>query len=83
MVRPISTVLFDITNRCNLNCIFCQRKKFVPEFMTPKTFRHIVGTLAPKVSNFLLSCAWEYSSIYRGYYNLLVAILFRSFRTLG
>lgn len=62
MTKPLGTVLFDITNRCNLQCIFCQRKSFTPQFMTPETFRQILGKIAPQVQNFLLSCAWEYST---------------------
>lgn len=60
--KSVQTVLFDVTNQCNLRCIFCQRQKFAPHFMSPETFRQILEKISPFIKHFLLSCAWEYTT---------------------
>lgn len=54
-------VLIDVTNSCNLRCVFCPRSNSRPESMTAEDFRAVLSKIGSVTKKLQLSCAWEYS----------------------
>jgi MoaA/NifB/PqqE/SkfB family radical SAM enzyme len=54
-------VLVDITNTCNMRCIFCPRAREEPAFMSTAAFAALLADLSGRIGSLQLSCAWEYS----------------------
>jgi radical SAM protein with 4Fe4S-binding SPASM domain len=55
------SVFIDITNGCNLRCVFCTRNNNKIVRMKTEEFELILGKVHKHISAMQLSCAWEYS----------------------
>ena len=47
MMKKLKKIYIEITNQCNLACVFCPKTKRKPEFMTMDMFRKIVEQIRP------------------------------------
>ena len=47
MMKKLKKIYIEITNQCNLACVFCPKTKRKPEFMTVDTFQKIVEQIRP------------------------------------
>ena len=59
--KRLYSVLIDITNSCNLRCIFCTRNNSKVMRMETEDFKSIMNKVHKHVKALQLSCAWEYS----------------------
>ncbi|NLL70448.1 MAG: radical SAM protein [Epulopiscium sp.] len=46
-MKKLKKIYIEITNQCNLACVFCPKTKRKPEFMTMDMFRKIVEQIRP------------------------------------